>query len=238
MYINSYNKTTFNVPISRGRFVRGAILASETIEGVLGASKILRGLILASERMLSNEIEPALAISGQIKASEVIASRPVEVMSAIRGRISASERIDAQIHVGKFIHAPLIVGEKIDGLAHVGKIFSAVIGASEAVDSRVHIGKIIRSSIIAGERVHSLVTIALRRYSTFFIDTEMPPGSEIRIDSANFTVFLLHGGQTINQRGRFSGDWVHFDRDTQRICVENEGNQNIIGDVIYNDRWL
>jgi len=60
----------------------------------------------------------------------------------------------------------------------------------------------------------------------------------MRIDSNNFTVVLLHGGRTTNLRGQFSGDWVFFDRNTQRLYVENEGVQVLVGDVMYNDRWL
>ena len=232
-----YNLNGFNLAAgSRYRYVDRILTVTESINSLAGKARILSRNIRQNERLV-NTLQFTLILARGIEVFEKISFK-AELLSIMLRKILAGESILADIQIGKNMYLPLLQNEKIAGGIHIGKSAYTEVDIAEQLNASAHIGKLMWHDRDMYEIVNSFLRMALRRYQVFYLDAEMPPGSELRIDSNNFTAFLNHMGQTKNIRAQFNGDWIHFDRNTRRLYVENEGVDLLKGDVVYNDRWL
>jgi len=232
-----FNKIPFNTSRVTDEFSDCTVHAWETVESILGSANILNSAFRANERMLGS-VEWGMVLLDSIDVSERIILGKLEFTVLLNQQISAGDSMHMNAYLGKNMYVFSNPSDQIHGDVYIGKNIYACSLPKEVLQGQAHIGKNIFNILAAQDNIHNFIRMALRRYQTFFIEATIPPGAEIRIDSNNFTVFLLQGGQTSNLRGRFTGDWIHFDRDTYRLYIENEGMQMLTGDVMYNDRWL
>ena len=238
MFGGAFNRMGFNRNIDVARYHDFVSNIRERFEGSIGATLMLERVALLGERMHTS-VELSILLHRVGEMFEQIYASPIEAQTIALYRGDVREITGGHIHVGKNMHIMLAdITEDVSGQIHVGKDIHLSAEAEENMGGGIHVGKNIWTDANIHERVHQFIRIALQRLQTFVVDAAIPPGGEIRIDSNNFTVFLLHGGNTTNLRGRFSGDWVFFDRNTVRLYVENEGIQTLVGDAMYNDRWL
>jgi len=232
-----YNLDGYNLATGgKHRYVNRVLTIYESLGAIVGKSKILNQSIRQNERLV-NTVEISMIVARSRKISEKISFKS-ELLSIQFHKTHANENVTGDIQIGKNMYLPLVHNEEVISKPHAGKSFNVEATISEELGSHADIGKIMWHDREMYEILNSFLRMALRRYQTFYLNTTMPSGSEIRIDSNNFTVFLNHLGQTTNIRSQFSGDWVHFDRDIRRLYVVNEGVNLLEGDVIYNDRWL
>jgi len=233
-----FNRIRFNVGEDEARFIDDFVVISGIIEGMIGENKPIDETVLIDGRILSN-IEWSITVNEEADLLAEIGHEPIDFLVSISERVTLQGNIGASVHLGKDIPENVLVGGNINGSTHIGKMLYESVTVDGAVDSLTHAGKIIfLDGMNIDARIHGIVQVALRRYRTFFIDMDIPPGAEIRINSSNKTVMMLHGGQAIDIRPWYDGDWIKFDRNTVRLYVENEGLQMLLGDVIYNDAWV
>ena len=231
-----FNTAAFNEFPEDYRVIYDDFTVFERIVAAIGISKIIDDSMRIVERTI-NRARLSIIIPETMNLVENIDSKDIESRLFLWDKDNFAESISNFTHIGKTIHEYADMLEVIDTFVHIGKIMHTFILIDEMIDNTAHIGKIIHENIDINEIVINFIRMALRAYQSFHLDTEMPPGSEIRIDSNNNTVKLSHNGVTTNIRPRFSGNWIHFDRNIQRLYIENQGSA-LDGDVVYNDRWL
>jgi len=236
-----FNRSGFNRPRRLTRFIdREPIRHSERVSAVIGAPFFIDRIRIAHrERLDSKSIDYVMFINFERHHSEKLDATPLDYSVFVnRSAIRHKENIAADIHLGAVIHRIVNHSEALDGDIHIGMFIRRSIEHSENLGNITHLGTFVNFERSHYEAVNAMVSIGLRRYLIFTLDTEIPPGGEVRIDSNNFTVLLTYQGETINIRPRFSGDWIHFDRDTTRLIINNQGVDVLTGDVTYHDRWI
>ena len=232
-----FNVAPFNTDKTHGRYIDRTRIMGETVDGVIGEQYVLNRTRLINERV-SGSLDFSVILPRKRAIHEEIHYAAVEIQTIGWHNRIAMEGISGDAHMGKHMHLSKSLNESLEGDIHIGKYMHTSKYCGEGVEGQPHVGKYMHIGRAMHEEVHNLMNMALQRYQQFYVDTIIPPGAEIRINSNTFTVSLVHNGQTINLRPRFTGDWVHFDRGTQRLYVENEGIQRLTGEVIYNNRWL
>lgn len=70
--------------------------------------------------------------------------------------------------------------------------------------------------------------------ATMEINVQLKPGSELRIDTENYTV-LLDGENILYLQ---SGDWPELSRDLAYITIDSLSGGTLTGEVVYSERWL
>ncbi|MCL2398491.1 MAG: hypothetical protein FWC91_01940 [Defluviitaleaceae bacterium] len=235
--VGGFNTMSFNSSNDMYRYLDAESIIHEHMGGLIGQTKII-SVISRIREQLDVRANPSAILPNSVQLYERITHEPLELLVYAFNESNMQERVTGQMHSGKIMYQLPNIKEVIENNSHAGKIFYTEFEIKEILEGNVHVGKIMWEESDLYEIINNFLRIALRRYQTFFISGEMPPGSELRVDSNNFTVFLNHRGQTINLRSRFIGDWIHFDRNTQRLHVGHQGNPRLEGDVIYNDRWL
>ena len=66
------------------------------------------------------------------------------------------------------------------------------------------------------------------------INVQLKPGSELRIDTENYTV-LLDGKNILYLQ---SGDWPELSRDLAYITIDSLSGGTLTGEIVYSERWL
>ena len=236
--IGGFNRISFNASDEPYRQFDESSNIDETVNGLIGTNKVISDSSRIEERLLVSASHSIILLQ-ESDINEKLEHNAFYLNAFVMNESELLEMINRSIHAGKFMYGMSEPKERIVNSSHVGKIMYYLdVDMTEEVLANVHVGKIIWDDHELYEIINNFIMVALRRYQTFFIDAEMPPGSEMRINSDNFTVFMSHMGQTINLRSRFSGDWIHFDRGTRRLRLSNQGSQILRGDVVYSDRWL
>ena len=113
---------------------------------------------------------------------------------------------------GANIHFSLPLAEKLEGAAAAGADLYDVVSLQALLSSFADAGSL-----------EELVTIILG---------SIPPGSELRIDSDNFTV-TLDGENVLYMQ---EGDWIDLERQLRGLVINAAGS--LEGEVIYTERYL
>jgi len=234
--IGSFNLAPFNTNSGVERRIHRSRAMGEVVESLIGQQYVLGRTRQINERINGSFDTSVILPRKRVAHEEVHAVTEVQLIGW-HSR-TAKEGLQGDFNLGKYLHQSRKLNDSLEGGIHIGKYAYISRHAMEEVDGQSHVGKHMHVKRTMHEDVHSLMRMALQRYQQFFVDAVIPPGAEIRINSNDFTVFLVHNGQTTNLRPRFTGDWVHFDRGTQRLYVQNQGTQMLAGDVLYNNRWL
>jgi len=232
-----FNSIPFNANRNIGQYIDRTRNLGEIVEAVIGEQLALSRTRHMNERV-NGSLELSIIMPRKRAIEEVIHNADIEIQTIGWRTRTASERISSSARLGKYIHQSRAVKETLNTGVIVGKYMHTARHSGETITGQPHLGKHMHIGRAMHDNIHNLMRVAIKRYQQFYIDATIPPGAEIRVNSNNFTVFLVHNGQTINLRPRFTGDWIHFDRGTQRLYVENEGTHMLSGDVLYNDRWL
>lgn len=70
--------------------------------------------------------------------------------------------------------------------------------------------------------------------SIIYINTVIPPGGELRIDSENYTV-LLNGENILYSQ---SGEWPILSRELKQITIDSASGGELTGTIVLTARWL
>lgn len=128
-----------------------------------------------------------------------------------------------------------LVAEFTDNLQHEGAVganITMIVALADTLNTENRIGanldysasvSAILSAFTDAGNLEELVTIILG---------SIPPGSELRIDSENFTVTL--DGQNVLKMHQ--GDWIDMERELWGIVVNAAGS--LEGNVVYKERYL
>ena len=233
-----YNLIGFNVTSLPMRLIQSSAHFSEHIAGIFGGSLYLDTHHAYRESVSAN-VTMVMGLPTEFHSSEKI-EVSVRMIVGLSGRADFREIMQPDIHIGMYIHDTLYANEGIQTDIHIGKhIHEKRVSYVESRQMHIHVGQYLHIELHAQEIINGRFNLGLRRYQTIHLDVIVPPGSEIRLDSENFLAILLRPpSQFENIRHLRQGDWIHFDRNVVDLIINNGGNLEMIGDVIYNDRWL
>jgi len=140
----------------------------------------------------------------------------------------------SSIAFGKDINVSRTPGTGVQAVLHIGKWMRFNRLTNLLVQNEMHVGKDMPFQRDNWMMVDAFVLMGLRLYARAIINTTIPPGGELRINSDAFTAML---GQE-NALHRYEGDWIHFDRNTTELIVHTGTNVPMEGSVLYNWRFV
>lgn len=164
------------------------------------------------------------------------------------------EDIQTSVDLKKYMLMQRKVKERIKNVSIVVKNIRFIKHPTENIETILHLGKLLTFGVISEERLNikklnagkyiwykrdfseviKSETLASRtKHKSFIIDTTIPPGGEIRINSDVFTATL--GLQNILHE--YHGDWLHFTRASQNLSISHVGGGELLVQVIYNERF-
>ena len=161
---------------------------------------------------------------------------PIVFNKAMNFSRSWNLAINSSVAAAKDMNITRELSANILGSQHVGKLASFERHLHANIERDIQIGKYIPFERDSRNAILGYVLIAMTRYSNSFIDVEIPPGGELRIDSNTgiFTVTL--NGENIIYLHR--GDWMFITRYTAQIIISSLNSAPLEGEVIYHDQWI
>jgi hypothetical protein len=148
-------------------------------------------------------------------------------------------RVDARIvgefHLGKVWHTRHEGLTDVRTWVHMGKIMHASpVVLDNHMGVRASMGKVWHVELTGYSGVGAEVLMGFAVYTRFTVNTTIPAGGEIRINSDTFTV--SRGFENIFHTHR--GGWLFFDQDTAQIVIEAQTGGNLTGEVVYEARFI
>ena len=204
---------------------------TDQLDGQLGAGAIFQVERMAFYSSLAAQSAGAAGIPTDLELAEVlttaasgVAAMPVTAQFAdwLGGRMAAGanfsvafsleDQLESAAQAGANIHLSIHWGSSLKETARLGAdyYYSAAMSA-------------ILSAFADASNLEELVTVILG---------SIPPGSELRIDSDNFTV-TLDGENILYMQ---EGDWIDLERQLWGLIVNGAGQ--LEGEIIYTERYL
>jgi len=147
------------------------------------------------------------------------------------------ENIDTDIWVSNNVLMDNQFLEEINAQIYMGYNHSFSHTLRDAVNSTISGGLDFPYNFNARESIFMLSTASMTDKDSFVINVIVPPGSELRIDSENYTVTL--DGENIIHLHEGFGEYMGFikiSRETVDLLVDSGGTLN--GEIIYQERYL
>lgn len=126
------------------------------------------------------------------------------------------------------------LSENLERSVYGSKIIPRSFALSDALTADVYGVKDIKCSQIVNETMVCILD-AIRQFTeTTRIDISLPPGAEIRIDSETYRV-LMNGDNILFAQ---SGDWLTLSRELLHFDIESASGGDLVGTIIYTERYL
>jgi len=233
--MNQYNLARYNLPQARDFELYTEITANLTLVASADRQEIIQSDAQANfvlrtdlgELLLLHETSSTAELSIRTQLGEfqiLVVTRPIAEVS-----------LRTTVVLGKEIPTGYDADLQLMSNAHLGKVvytFGTV--AELELRTSAHLGKEVITDKEAIFTLNAHALMGLMRTIVFDVNVVIPPGAEIRIDSHFFTVFL--GQQNIFHL--HSGDWITLDRNTVELVVSAAQNMPLVGNILYNERFL
>ena len=229
---DSYNLLSYNISGVPEQWLEFSMRGGSFLDGVHGMDSFVPGTmrggsILNGRHRLDGLISISMQ-SGSVLDGELIVT-PLFITT-----MQGGSTVVGDLWLGAYIQPDMIGDSFIDSDSWLGALLHSEIQGGSIFDSESWLGAIIQPLMQGSSYLHAILSAELIRYLTANINVTIPPGGEIRIDSAMFTAEL-------NQQSivhLYSGDWINFDRNTRVLSIEAGTSGNLSGDVVYTERFL
>ena len=135
---------------------------------------------------------------------------------------------------GKEMHVERTSAVTIEAQPHIGKWMHIARKTDAQMQHDVHIGKQMPERRQHKIMIDSLVLMGHMLHTRAILNTTIPPGGELRLNSDAFTA-LLNGANVLHQH---EGDWIFFDRNVRELILHSGTGAPLRGDVLYNWRFV
>ena len=135
---------------------------------------------------------------------------------------------------GKKMHAKRVSSVSVNARSHIGKRMYIARKLGAQIQHDVHIGKQIPECRQHKIMVDNLVLMGHMVHTRAILNTTIPPGGELRLNSDAFTA-LLNGANVLHQH---EGDWIFFDRNVRELILHSGTGAPLRGNVLYNWRFV
>ena len=144
------------------------------------------------------------------------------------------EFIGADVNVSSDLSLSYMFLENVNAVVYIFKNFITDQSYEESARSEGLMGANFFLYDNYRESAIAIVYAAIIEEDMVLINVSIPPGSELRIDSENYTV-TLDGRNIIHLH---SGDWIMLDRNTVELIISNGDLGRVSGYALYTERYL
>lgn len=132
------------------------------------------------------------------------------------------------------VHLDEALSENLNSAAYLSCDTPVSASSSSALQAKAAIAADMHYSIIASEALNSDVVAVNLEREVAVLNVTIPAGGRLIIDSDFFTATL----NDENIIDLYSGDWITLCRDLLELDVDSGTGGNLVGKVIYTERYL
>lgn len=204
---------------------------ADSLDGQFGAGAQLRVERMTFASQLAARSAGAAGIPTALELGEALLTA-AEGVSAIPAEAAFRDRLEGALAAGANLSVAFQWKDQLAVQSRMGANLSMTITWAAALEEQASLGadyyyaaalSAILSAFADAGSLEQLVTVILG---------SIPPGSELRIDSDNFTV-TLDGENILYMQ---EGDWIDLDRQLRSVIVNAAGS--LEGEIIYTERYL
>lgn len=146
----------------------------------------------------------------------------------------ADDSIEAIVEGSQNSNIVASLSDNLERFVYGSKILPRSASFGEVLAADVYGVKDIKCSQIVNETMVCILD-AIRQFTeTTRIDISLPPGAEIRIDSETYRV-LMNGENILYAQ---NGDWLTLSRELLHFDIESASGGELVGTIIYTERYL
>lgn len=147
---------------------------------------------------------------------------------------SLGEDITGIYMIGSNYHLHYIFDTQVENNSYFGKNISASSLFVGDIHQKTCIGKNIFVDGNITEIVSCITDVSVLEKEILSLNITLPPNTEVKIDSEQFTVLL----QSQNIIQTHKGDWIYLDRDLVDLRIDSGTGGMLIGKLLYKERYL
>lgn len=204
---------------------------ADSLDGQFGAGAQLRVERMTFASQLAAQSAGAAGIPTALELAEVLTTAASGV-AAMPVTAQFADWLGGRMAAGANLSVAFQWKDQLAAQSRIGANLSMTITWAAALEEQAALGadyyyaaalSAILSAFADAGSLEQLVTVILG---------SIPPGSELRIDSDNFTV-TLDGENILYMQ---EGDWIDLDRQLRSVIVNAAGS--LEGEIIYTERYL
>lgn len=136
--------------------------------------------------------------------------------------------------IGANLYTAATPAARVEGELQAGADIYNSFMLAAALDCQALLGANLYYGLFFTALLSGLADAALLEEQVVEIAGSIPPGSELRIDSGNFTV-TLDGKNILHQQ---QGDWIVLERELAALTVDSGSGSQLSGSIIYTEKYL
>lgn len=227
-----FNTAKLNVGASVNRVLLQAVF-SEALAARMGIGVEFRvdslpfGARLDQMARGAAAIPTAYTLTALLKqtASAVLAT-PVEALFA--------GSIETNVHISADYSSALTMADRLMVRGRAGAAIWFGLPLSDALDAETRLGAALSQPCVFSELVTLRPDAASKTEQTLLVRVTLPVGSELRIDSENYTV-TLDGENVLHLQ---EGDWLALDRGLVNVTVDSGVAGSLVGQLVFTEKYL
>ena len=232
IHLDGFNLKRYNVRGKQERILVFSRLVNERIEASVGG-RIYKDFLRSLGDVVHSSVDLKLMTPFNRADYEEINSR-IEGRLHLFRKALAEENIQNITHASKDINFDKNQLEQVLSRSYAGKLMPFESVTNTQINTRTHAGKRIPLKREVKTNVIAQITIGITQYTNSVVNVTIPPGGEIRINSDTFTV--MQGQNSILHL--YSGEWIYLFRNTIQLKVASNSGGNLIGEIIYSERFI
>jgi hypothetical protein len=201
------------------------------LNAAIGANKYINSIFHYTEQSFSIF---TLVYHKSIQVNQLAnlnATTAIQMLPVIKLRDEME--LQAAIHATKTIWLNEDRETSLNANIHASKVIWYNANVEEEMTHDVYLGKFIWFIKTWDEMLESVIDSVTVSYQDVFLDLDIPPGGELRIDSDYFNAIL----NKENVIHKYNGDWITLDRNAKQISIDG-GGVPLYGEIIYTEKYL
>lgn len=213
--------------------IRFDVAFAESLGGFFGLGTDYRIEGLTMTAALRQTSSAAAVVPYALQAGESLSFGAQGILAApIEAAFGESMLMGAKLDADYSFAAQL--ADALGARTWLGADVSFFVDASDSLQIRALLGADIDYSAFLTEILSVLSDAASLEEATLSVNVSIPPGSQLRIDSENFTV-TLDGKNILHLQ---EGDWIELERELWGILINTGSGGALSGELIYTERYL
>lgn len=233
MFGGKFSQTRFSLSGSGSNDIPMRLLLYSGLNGQFGAGAdaMIKSMLLSVDLRGRQEAVSAIPHAMDLEGKLAVTAQG---MMAVKLLIDSMNRLQAESAVSANIHMPLSMEDDLDAYAQLGADISTRIIYDDKLLCVGQAGANLYDSRFFTEILSNRADAVILEELAVMILGSIPPGSELRIDSSNYTVTL----DGVNILHLQEGDWIDMERALWALTVDSGSGGALEGSVIYQERYL
>lgn len=231
-----FNNTRYSLARYSANLETRTIEVSESFDAVVNSVAGVAIPVDVRERyadVVQGYTRGTVSIVSAMVAGENLSAR-AKMSANIVTRATMSDALAAAVAGVKDASAALSSLDSLETLARGSKDTPALLTAYGALTASVAGSKDICIAAVVADTLTAIMAATSQTTEITVVQITIPPGGELRLDSATYSA-ILDGENALHAQ---AGDWIKISRELLRLIVESSTGGALDGQLIFTERYL